>query len=207
MTVLQSEAEGPVLFIVGGIHGDEAAGWMAADRLREEAALCRGTLYILSPANRIGAQNDTRATGEWGDLNRQFPGDSQGTPAQQLAAAIVGEIENASPVLVLDLHEAILKVSGRDFLGNSFIYSSLDGIDLLMMDLLEATRNGEICSKAFDYFGPGPDGSINLTVTEQLTIPVITVETYRAEPLEQRIQNQLDILHYVLRHYGMEAAS
>jgi hypothetical protein len=48
-----------------------------------------------------------------------------------------------------------------------------------MMDLLGATQNGEICSQAFDYFGPGPDGSINLAVTEQLTIPVITVgETY-----------------------------
>jgi predicted deacylase len=114
------------LFVVGGIHGDEAAGWMAADRLREEAALCCGTLYILSPANRIGAQNNTRATGEWGDLNRQFPGDPQGTPAQQLAAAIVGEIQKASPALVLDLHEAIVKVIRAGFSGQ-FLDLQLSG--------------------------------------------------------------------------------
>ena len=46
-------------------------------------------------------------------------------------------------------------------------------------------------------------GSINQTVTEQLGIPVITVEPYREEPLAQRVRNQLEFTEYVLNYYGL----
>lgn len=34
-------------------------------------------------------------------------------------------------------------------------------------------------------------------------IPTITVETYRGYELERRIGDQLDIVEYVLRYYGL----
>ena len=37
----------------------------------------------------------------------------------------------------------------------------------------------------------------------QLGIPTITVETYRGYELERRIGDQLDIVEYVLRYYGL----
>jgi len=40
-------------------------------------------------------------------------------------------------------------------------------------------------------------------VTEELGIPVITVETLRAEPLAQRVQNQLEMVEFVLEYYEM----
>lgn len=37
--VIHSGQPGPCIFVVGGIHGDETAGWMAAERLQNQAVL------------------------------------------------------------------------------------------------------------------------------------------------------------------------
>ena len=73
----------------------------------------------------------------------------------------------------------------------------------MYLDMLMATETGELCSERFNFYGPGPVGSINNTVTTQLDIPTITVETYRGYPLERRIGDQLDIVEYVLTYYGL----
>ena len=73
----------------------------------------------------------------------------------------------------------------------------------LYMDLLLATETGDLCSERFNFYGPGPVGSINNTVTTNLEIPTITVETYRGYPLERRIGDQLAIVQYVLTYYGL----
>ena len=91
----------------------------------------------------------------------------------------------------------------RDFLGSSLIYTSLDKMSDMYLDMLMATETGELCSERFNFYGPGPVGSINNTVTTQLDIPTITVETYRGYPLERRIGDQLDIVEYVLTYYGL----
>ena len=63
--VIHSGQPGPCIFVVGGIHGDETAGWMAAERLQNQAVLTSGTLCILSPANRTGAQALQRYVVNW----------------------------------------------------------------------------------------------------------------------------------------------
>ena len=74
---------------------------------------------------------------------------------------------------------------------------------VLFFDLLWATEDGEICHNAFSYTGPGPGGSINRTVTEELGIPVITVETFRGFDIKRRVYDQLDTVQFVLEYYGM----
>ena len=71
------------------------------------------------------------------------------------------------------------------------------------MELLLATESGELCSERYNFFGPGPEGSVNHTVTTRLGIPTITIETYRGYPLERRIGDQLAIVEYVLGYYGL----
>lgn len=58
LTILEGERPGPALFVVGGVHGDETAGWTAADRLAKEARILSGALYIVSPANAWGAAHN-----------------------------------------------------------------------------------------------------------------------------------------------------
>ena len=43
----------------------------------------------------------------------------------------------------------------------------------------------------------------NNTITTQLGIPTITVETFRGYEMERRIGDQLDVVQYVIRYYGM----
>jgi len=207
--ILRGEKDGPTLYIVAGVHGDETAGWLAGNLLKQ-ATLQAGTLYILSPANTYGAGQDRRRTESGRDLNRNFPGKANGWDAERIAASIYADIRDKQPELVLDLHEAVAKEddyealgANYDALGNSLICRSLDGIGELVLDALLSSEAGELCSDALTLYGSPPTGSLNRVVTEELGIPVITVETLRAEPLAKRVQNQLELVEFVLKHYGM----
>ena len=207
--VLRGKEEGPVIYVVAGVHGDEKAGWMAGN-LVKQATLKAGTLYIFGPANAYGADQNRRNTESGRDLNRNFPGKADGWDAERIAAAIYADIRDKQPALVLDLHEAIAKEdnyaalgANYDALGNSLICQSLDGIGELVLDAMLASEAGELCSGALTLYGSPPTGSLNRVVTEELGIPVITVETLRAEPLAQRVQNQLELVEFTLERYGM----
>jgi len=202
VVVISGSRPGAAIYIVASVHGDEIAGYYSANLLKN-MEISSGTLYILSPANVPGAKNRRRYVYAGYDLNRQFPGKADGNDAEKLAYEIFADIVDKKPDLVMDLHEAIVSEIDRDFLGSSLIYTSLNGIEDLFMDMLLATMTGELCSEPYNFFGPGPAGSINNTVTNELGIPVITVETYRAYQIERRVTDQLAILGFVLRYYSM----
>ncbi len=209
VTVLRGEEEGPTVYIVAGVHGDEQAGWRAGN-LVKDATVKAGTVYIVSPANQHGAENDRRRTkGDW-DLNRNFPGDPNGWDAERIAYSIFTDIQDKKPVIVLDLHEAIAKEDdyeklGSNYaaLGNSLICQSLDGIGDLVLEAILESEDGNLCANPLILYGSPPSGSVNETVTNRLGIPAITVETLRAEPLSQRVQNQLEIVEFVFEYYGL----
>ena len=199
---ISSPTSGPVIYVVAGVHGDEKAAWYAGVMLENAKIKC-GDLYILSPANKPGAANRRRYFYSSQDLNRSFPGSMDGNQAEKMAASIFQDIKRVDPDFVFDLHEAIVYTEGRDFLGSTYIFSDLDLMADLFFDLLWATEDGEICHNAFSYTGPGPAGSINRTVTEELGIPVITVETFRGFDIKRRVYDQLDTVQFVLEYYGM----
>lgn len=203
--VLEGEAEGPVLYIVGGAHGDELAGWYAG-ALLEKAAVQAGTVYLAAPLNRYGAEHEQRKTKDGWDLNRHFPGDAQGVDAERIAAAVYADIGEKEPALVLDLHEAEARADGQDDLGNSVICQDIAPIADLVLALLADSADGTLALSApLNLYGSPPQGSLNAAVTQQLGIPVITVETSREEPLKRRIFNQLRIAEYVMAWYNIRS--
>ena len=147
VNVLKGQEDGPTVYIVAGVHGDEIAGWMTGN-LVKKIGIKAGELHILAPANRWGASADPRTryvTGEQ-DLNRSFPGDPDGTMAERVADSIYQDIAKVDPIFLFDLHEALANKSDRDFLGSSLIYTSLDKMSDMYMDLLMATETGDLCS-------------------------------------------------------------
>ncbi len=199
---IHSDNPGPCVYIVGAVHGDERAAWYAATLLCD-ITISRGDLYILVPANSNGARNLSRyVTGEQ-DLNRSFPGKVDGNEAEQLANAIFLDIDHKRPGVVLDLHEAIMMSNNGDFLGSTFIFTDLAGMEDLFLDMIQATEEGLLCHNVFGVNGPGPKGSVNAEVTRGLGIPTITVETFRGYDILRRVSDQLDIVLFVLSHMGM----
>ncbi len=199
---IKSENPGPVLYIIGGVHGDEQAGWYTATLMRNVTISC-GELYVLCCANQTGAKNHSRMVNGATDLNRVFPGKADGNDAEQLAYAIYSDVEAKNPEFVFDLHEALIYTEGRDCLGSTLIFTDLKGMEDMYFDLLFATEDGTICHNPFEQSGPGPEGSVNATITRNLGIPVITVETLRGFDIHRRVQDQLDIVQFVLDYKGM----
>ncbi len=197
VTLLEGEENGPTLYIIGGIHGDELAGWYAGTILKS-ATVKAGKIYLVAPANRYGAEHNQRKTQSDRDLNRNFPGDPEGWDAQRIADALYQDIEDKNPVLLLDLHEARRHTDGRDNLGNSLICQDIQPISDLIFSLLE-----EYEDQPLDLFGSPPVGSVNRAVTENLAIPVITIETDREQPLPLRVRTQLQLVESVMEWYGL----
>ncbi|MBQ7247397.1 MAG: succinylglutamate desuccinylase/aspartoacylase family protein [Lachnospiraceae bacterium] len=201
--VISSDNEGPTVYVIAGIHGDEEAAWQAGKLLKKISIKC-GKLYVIAPANRWGASAVPKTRYLDGkDPNRAFPGDPSGTNAQRFAYALYNDVKDKAPDFVFDLHEAVIVQEGRDYLGSSIIYSDMELFGDLIIDLVLASQEGEICTKPFNFYSPGPAGSINRTITEGLRIPVMTVETFRGYQMRDRISDQLDVVQYVLRSYGL----
>lgn len=195
----EGEASGPTVYVVGGTHGDETAGWQAGIALRE-AELQAGTLYVAAPINAYGAEHDQRRTRQDRDVNRNFPGDPEGCDAEQIAWAVFEDIRDKRPDLVLDLHEARAPEGSRDDLRGAVICQDVQAVGDLVLDLLAAFREED---RPLTLYGSPPLGSLNRTMTEELGIPVLTIETGRDEALEQRVERQLAIVEFILSWYDM----
>ncbi len=61
---------GPVVLILGGVHGNEPAGWLAAEQLVETVEVERGSVLIVPRANELATHALERTLPDLGDLNR-----------------------------------------------------------------------------------------------------------------------------------------
>ena len=204
MEIIKSDSPGKTIFIIGGIHGDETSGWMAADKLKKLRTLRSGTLIILSPANAPGSSSGERDVETYRDLNRSFPGTKDRDLTDRLAASIYQAVKNYSPDLVIDLHEAYREEGNRDFLGNSLIFTDMTGLEELVPELILETQNGGLTGSPFSYYNSAPPGSLNREVSIGLKIPALTIEASQEDPLEERIDSHLALLHRILQFYSME---
>lgn len=97
---------GPVLALLGRIHGDEPEGTLAigAALARLDAGELAGTVVAAPTANPPAARAGTRESPLDGrNLARVFPGDPAGTVTERIAAALVERVI-AGADLLIDLH-------------------------------------------------------------------------------------------------------
>ncbi len=97
--------------IVTGTHGDELEGQMVcflmAHRLQEQLECLDGTVEIYPALNPLGIDTIQRGIPNFDlDMNRIFPGDKNGTMAEQAAYTIVEDLKGAD--LVIDVHSSNL---------------------------------------------------------------------------------------------------
>jgi predicted deacylase len=105
--VIHGRRPGPVMFVSAAIHGDEVIGVEIVRRLLRASALNRlaGTLIAVPIVNSYGFLNHSRYLPDRRDLNRCFPGHSQGSLAARLAHLFMTEVVRRCD-LGIDLHSA-----------------------------------------------------------------------------------------------------
>jgi len=104
----KSHNEGPVVWLVGCLHGEEVGGIAIIQelfkRLKREP-LTKGAVHAFPLANPMGFEMMSRNIGvNEDDLNRSFPGNPKGSLAERIADKIFAAITTTQPTLVLDLH-------------------------------------------------------------------------------------------------------
>lgn len=159
---------GPIIAVLGGVHGNEPGGWMAAERIRDSVRPEHGALLLLPHANTQAIARFERTTDELGDLNRLYPGDPGGLPMARMAHEIVQVLQAFRPALLIDMHESwgffsdrAEGRSGPAFLGQSLTSRGDEGPRIA--DTIAMTINGQILwpheelfARGWPQFGPAP---------------------------------------------------
>ncbi len=105
--VIHGKKPGPVLFVSGGVHGDEIIGVEIVRRMLRSVSPKRiaGTLLCIPIVNAYGFIARDRYLPDRRDLNRCFPGNPNGSLASQLAHHFTEHIIKRSD-FGIDLHSA-----------------------------------------------------------------------------------------------------
>lgn len=101
----ESGVPGPRVVVLGGVHGDETEGALAAGRLAAAPpALTTGSLDIVPVCHEAAFAADSRTSPvDGGNLARVFPGDPAGQPTALLAHHLFIEVLAGADFLI-DLH-------------------------------------------------------------------------------------------------------
>jgi predicted deacylase len=81
--VIHGKRAGPTVFVSAAVHGDEVMGVEIVRRMLQSDLLenLRGTLMVVPIVNAFGFHNRSRYLPDRRDLNRSFPGSSEGSLA------------------------------------------------------------------------------------------------------------------------------
>lgn len=93
--VFRSKKEGPVILVLGGLHGDEINGVEIVRSTIQSKLfkkLKKGSVIAVPLLNVYGFINFSREVPDGKDINRSFPGSSKGSLASQVANKLSKEI-------------------------------------------------------------------------------------------------------------------
>lgn len=180
---------GPTIVVIGGLHGDEKAGYLAARELRNWT-ITRGKLVLVTDAHIEAIRRDVRAYPR--NMNRLFPGKKDGDAMEKLAFGIWQLIVKSKPDLVLTLHES------RGFhadeparYGQTFTYD-FEELEPRFKKVAARVNAGISPRKHrfLQFVAPFPTCPTYVT-WKYLRVPAASVETARTLPLKLRTGYQL----------------
>lgn len=189
---------GPVVGLLGGIHGDEYEGVVAARRIAREvrSELLCGELRIAAPAHPAAWAAATRSSPTDGhNLARVFPGRSDGDPTEQIASFLTERIIRGADLLI-DLHSA----------GTDFDMPVLCGYQDDASPRADRSRHfAEIFAAPFTWIHRGaPAPGRSLSAAHELGVPAIYVESHGGRSIQaEDLAHHIDGVRRVLYQLGM----
>ena len=117
ITVVHGARPGPVVTLLGALHGNELVGplaltylcgpsFLGEDKAIDPAAMA-GTLRIVPVVNLPGYRRQSRYMADGRDLNRSFPGKPESNTTSRVAHRLWNEVISGSDHII-DLHTAAL---------------------------------------------------------------------------------------------------
>lgn len=217
-----SNIPGKKYAIVGGIHGDEVAGWKAALRLKERRDFT-GEVLIIPQASILACKREERYPGKgkpvngitYKDLNRNFPGNQDGNVTKQIAYAISETVKDFNADVIVDLHESLRSSSSSFFdqdtssrLGDLLIYGN-SWTSLFTQTVIEDYNKLYLQDGDYpfgtDTYAPGDSFNQYFGKLYEDRL-VITIETTRfindSTPKDEsrRIEQQLELIGMILEY-------
>jgi len=199
VTILHGIRPGPVITILGGVHGDELTGPSTCTHLLSnmftdegkplDPSQIAGTIRIVPIVNLPGYRSKSRYFPDGRDLNRHFPGDPKGSTTKRVAAQTWKYLFHDADAIV-DLHSA---GRGRSNMPQVRAYLTHAGSNIL--------------AKAFGIEiildSKPPSGSLRKAAIEH-DIPVITYEGGGANVLDhESVKVAMHGVLNVLRSFRM----
>ncbi len=204
--IIKTDYKEPLIMIVAGTHGNEKAGIKAAEYLKDNLHIERGTLMIIPKANILAYEKCVRYFPPEINLNRVYPGNPQGNSIEKLAYEIFNLMKRYDIVLLVDLHESIefYNKNPKNYGQTVVIDSNNDYLFELGTFLVEEMNKGIIeDSNKYQVLVDPIKGSTAYSAHHQLGIPAITFETCRKLPLSFRIDEHLRFIKIILFKWDM----
>jgi len=206
--IIKTDYEGPTIMIVAGIHGNEKAGIKAAEHLKDNLYIERGTLIIIPKANILACKENVRCFPPEINLNRVYPGNPQGNSVEKLAYEIFSLMKKHDIGLLVDLHESIefYRKNPKNYGQTVVIDSNDDYLFELSSFLVEEMNKGIIeDGNKYQVLVDPIKGSTAYCAHHQLGILALTFETCRKLPLSFRIEEQIKFVKIILSKWNMLA--
>lgn len=204
---IDSGVEGPTLLVTGGLHGNEPAGFRAAEQIRHWP-IQRGKLIVVPRVNTPGLKQATRwLPGEpkaTRNANRNFPRTGEPNEAHSVPVKALWKfMQEQKPDWVVDLHEGFdFNIANSKSDGSSIIY-----FDTPEMQELAAKIHNDVNStikdpdrKIVKRSKSGPiNGGLVRAAVQQLGAKGFCFETtYSKQPISTRTRQHRIMVHRLM---------
>lgn len=208
--ITDTQRSGPTAVVVGGIQGNEPAGYEAAEDIKTWS-IDRGTLVTIPRANPVAIRRGTYFNDN-GNLNRKFPPGE--TPTTPLARTIWGVLTSYDPDVVINLHSSrgiYREDVGPDGVGQAVYPTTVSGAARDAVRTKEYMNRYHLDDSFPDHYrfkrGNLIDGDRPLLIHKvdaDLNEPGFIVETTRyGTDLQTRTRWELNIVRHLLGRHGI----
>ncbi len=203
--VIESGQPGPIVMVVGGVHGNETAGYRAAEKVKDYS-IKKGTLLVIPRVNKLAIEAGRRSAPGETDFNRLFPQSKTASPKNALAKEVYSIVKEYNVEWLMDMHEGFdyYKNSATSSVGQTLIYYPANSAKSIVEDIVNDLNKGIKTSiQKFTLLRYPVQGSLARSTAQYLGVNSFIFETSQKQTLTTRINLQEQAAKKLLSNLGM----
>lgn len=203
--IIDSGKPGPMVMIVGGVHGNEKAGYQAAGQY-SNLQIKKGKLLVLPQANKRAVNANRRTAVGGSDLNRSFPQSSKGNASTNIARDIYKTVKDYKVDWLMDMHEGFdyYKNPKTSSVGQTLIYYPSTAMTPMARQIVNnLNKNITKSNQKFTLLKYPVKGSLTRSSAQFLKVNAFILETSQKQTLKTRVNQQCQGADTLLKQLGM----